>query len=114
MAEIAAQIQKDIEEFSSLLKFDQFIKLASFYHVELCENDDCINCMFVINLRYLYIEQITLKSNSVDSLQKYCKEKFANFYSLRHFLRTLGEIEKKEYYLTLNLVRYWRYEPNHR
>ena len=96
MAEFAVQIEKGIEHLSSLQKFDRFLKLAHFFHVEKCENIDCSNCMFIINLRYLYIEKSVIKLDSIDSLQKYCMEKYINFYLLRYFLCTLREIEKKK------------------
>lgn len=38
MAETAVLIGNDIKELSSLKKFDEFIKLAYFHHVEKCEN----------------------------------------------------------------------------
>ena len=46
---------KRYQELSSLQKCDQFLKLADFYHVERCENEDC-NCLFKMNLRYLYVQ----------------------------------------------------------
>ena len=112
MAETAVQIEKDIEELSSLQKFDRFLKLVDFFHVERCGNNDCSNCMFVIDLRYLYIETTIAQLDSVDSLQKYSRDKYINFHSLRHFLRTLAEIEKKEYNLTLNFIKYWKNGTN--
>ena len=38
MPETAVQIERDIEELSSLQKFDYFLKLANFFHIERCEN----------------------------------------------------------------------------
>ena len=90
------QIEKGIEELSSLQKFDRFLKLVHFFHVERCENIDCSNCMFIIKLTYLSIEKIVIKLDSIDSLQKYCMEKYINFYLLRYFLHTLVKIEKKK------------------
>ena len=114
MAETAVQIEKDIEELSSLQKFDRFLKLVDFFHVERCGNNDCSNCMFVIDLRYLYIEKTIAQLDSVDSLQKYCRDKYINFYSLRHFLRTLGEIEKKRIQLDIEfhkILEKWNKPP---
>ena len=95
MAETVVQIERVIEELSSLQKFDQFLKLADFYHVERCENIDCSNYLFFVNLRYLCIEKTTVAFDSVDSLQKYCRENYINFHFLRLFLRSLGAIKKK-------------------
>ena len=96
MAETAVQIERDIEELSSLQKFDYFLKLANFFHIERCENIGCSNYLFVLNLRYFYIEKTIAESDSVDSLQKYCREKYVNFHSLRLFLHSLGAVEKKD------------------
>ena len=74
MTETAEQTEKYIEELTSLQKFDQFLKLVDFFQVESCKNNDCSNCMFVINLRYLYIEKTISQVDSVDSLQKYHRE----------------------------------------
>ena len=61
MADIAVQIEKDIEELSSLIKIDRFLKLTDFYYVERCENIDCSNCLFVINVRYRYVQNAVVK-----------------------------------------------------
>ena len=73
IAETAVQIEKDIEELSSLRKFDHFLKLADFYHIERCENIDCSNCLFLINLRYLLTT--VLEHDSVAPVQKFCNIK---------------------------------------
>ena len=61
MAETAVQIERNIKELSSLRKFDDFLKLTDFYHVERCENIDYSNCLFLINLRYLHVQTTALK-----------------------------------------------------
>ena len=45
-----------VEEMDSLKIFGEFLKLAAFYPVEQCENMDCSNCLFIVNLRYLHVE----------------------------------------------------------
>ena len=35
-------------DFASLKKFDDYIKVLNFYHVERCEQDDCSQCLFAI------------------------------------------------------------------
>ena len=35
-------------------------------------------------LGYLYIEKTIAQLDSLDSLQKYCREKYINFHLLRH------------------------------
>ena len=48
-----------LSDFISRKKFDDYIKVLSFYHVEKCEHDDCSQCLFTINLRYVYTEHVT-------------------------------------------------------
>ena len=45
-------------DFTSLKKFDDYIKVLSFYHVERREQDDCSQCLLAINLRYVYTEHV--------------------------------------------------------
>ena len=45
-----------VEELDSMKKLDIFLKLCNFYQVEQCENKDCSNCVFVINLPYLFVK----------------------------------------------------------
>ena len=52
--ETAVIIEKEIEKLSSLEKFDRFIHLSTYHHVNRCENDDCTNCAFVNNLCHIY------------------------------------------------------------
>ena len=37
MMEKAVQIEKDVEDLSSMQKFDQLINLANFYHLDRCQ-----------------------------------------------------------------------------
>ena len=85
MAATTIQIEKDIEKLSSLRKFDEFLKLADFYHVERCENIDCSNCLFVVNLRYLYVPNTVLEDDSIAPLQKFSRVKYVNFHLIRLF-----------------------------
>lgn len=93
--ETAVQIEKHIEQLTFLEKLQQFLKLADFYHVERCENIDCSNCLFVINLRYLYLQNTVLENNSIAPLKKYCRLKYGNFYSVLLLLRSLGAVDKE-------------------
>ena len=114
MAETAVQIEKDIEELSSFRKFDNFLKLADFYHVERCESIDCSSCLFLINLRYLYIQTTVLEHDSGAPLQKFCRIKHINFHSIKLLLRSLAAIEReklrldKEFHRTLEV---WNKPP---
>ena len=55
--ETAVAIDKDIEELNRFNKYDQFITLSRYYHVNRCELEiNCKKCDFVLNLRYLYVE----------------------------------------------------------
>ena len=95
MAETAIQIERDIEELSSLRKFDDFLKLANFYHYERCENIDCSNCLFLINLRYLYVQTAVLEHDSVATLQKFCRIKHVIFHSIRLLQHFLAAFERE-------------------
>ena len=96
MGETVVQIEKNIYELSSLQKFDEFLKLADFYHIERRENVDCSDCLFIISLRYLHIQNTVAEKDSIDLLQKVCRMKYVKFHSIRLFLRSLGTIEKKD------------------
>ena len=114
MAETAVQIERDIEELSSLRKLDDFLKLADFYYVERCENIDCSNCLFTINLRYLYDQTTVLEHDSVAPLQKFCRIKHINFHSIRVLLHSLAAIKRerlrldREFHRTLKV---WKKPP---
>ena len=54
-----------VEEYNFKKKFDEFLKLSEFYHVERCENEDCPNCWFVVNLRYLYVQNTVHEMDQV-------------------------------------------------
>ena len=92
---MADHFSDNIKQLSCLQKLDQFLKLADFYHVERCENKDCTNCLFVVNLRYLYVQNEVQNDDSVVPLQRFCKIKYGNFHSVRLFLRSLGALERK-------------------
>lgn len=49
--ETAVQIEKDIEDLSSMEKFDQLINLVNYYHLYRCKIEKCNNCYFLCNLR---------------------------------------------------------------
>lgn len=52
--ETAVQIEKDIEDLSSMEKFDEFINLVNYYHLYCCKIEKCNNCYFLCNLRYMF------------------------------------------------------------
>ena len=55
--ETAVAIDKDIEELNRFNKYDQFITLSRYYHVNRRELEiNCKKCDFVLNLRHLYVE----------------------------------------------------------
>ena len=42
-------LEKELEEFVSLEKFDTFLKVLSFYLTERCKHDDCSQgCFFFL------------------------------------------------------------------
>lgn len=62
--------ESEIPKLDTLKKFDDFLKV-SFYHVERCKNEDCSQCLFAVNLRYLYVEHCTQGLVNVVSLRNY-------------------------------------------
>ena len=55
--EMAVTFEKDIEDLDCFKKFDQFIILCNYYHMNRYEiGVDCGNYKFLMNLRYLYVE----------------------------------------------------------
>ena len=93
--ETAVQVEKDIEDLSSIQKLDHFINLANFYHLYPCQIEKCSNCYFICNLRYLYVQNVVTETESFSELQKLCRLNYGSFYSLRLFLRSLAAIERK-------------------
>ena len=88
--ETAVKIEKNIENLSSLIKFDQFINLGYFCHVCCCQKDKCGKCLFLCNLWYIFVE---IKVNQ-------------NFYSIQQLLHSLAEIEREHMKLIENLKNY--------
>lgn len=68
-----------VEEYDSMKKFDDFLKLSDFFHVEQCKNVSCSNCLFTINLLYLYVQNTVHEEESVVPLQKFCRKKIEIF-----------------------------------
>ena len=46
----------EINALNSMKKFDNFLQVLSYYHVDRCDHTDCSQCMFAANLRYLYVQ----------------------------------------------------------
>ena len=98
-----------IAELDSMEKFDNFLKVLSYYHVERCEYEDCRQCIFTINLRYLYVENTVQGNNFVVPLPQFCISKIDKFKRCRAFINTLVKLEKvrilveNEFHKTLEL-----------
>ena len=76
----AVIIEKEIENLNSYEKVDQLIGLCNFYHLNSCENIDCSNCRLILNLRYLFIENLTDQKTGVDKIQKICGFNYGDFF----------------------------------
>ena len=87
--------EQELEKFADLEHFDSFLKVMSFYHTERCEHDDCSQCFFVLNLRYLYTEHRAQQKDSVEALKNYCRMRKMQFMCARLFIHRLAEIEKQ-------------------
>ena len=87
------------KDFNTLKKFDDFLKVFNFYRVERCEREDCSQCLFAINLRYVYTEYVVQNKEVVQELKTYCKIKKGQFVCAYVFIHRLAEIEKQRLYL---------------
>ena len=54
--ETAVIIQKDIEDLNMLNRFDQYINFSTYFHLHRSERDDCGNCNFLLNHRYICLK----------------------------------------------------------
>ena len=95
--EAAVAVEKGIEELNRFDKFDRFITLSTFYHVNRWKNgNNCLKCDFIINLRYLYVENFVNGCiTNIEKLQNYCRTKYVSFFSLRIMLHSLAETESQ-------------------
>ena len=103
-------------EFTSLKKFDDYIKVLSFYHVERCEQDECSQCLFAINLHYVFTEHTVQEKKDVKELCNYCIMRKEHFIPSRFFIHRLADLEKQrlelkeEFRETLSLWNKNKYE----
>ena len=81
-------------DLTSLRQFNDSFQALTFYHVERCEHDDCSQCLFSINLRYVYTEVIENKEG-IDKLQSYCKIRKEQFICSRLFIYILADLKKR-------------------
>ena len=93
-------------DFTSLKKFDDYIKVLSFYHVERCEQDDCSQCLLAINLRYVFTEHIVQEKKKMlrNYVYNYCIVREEHFIASRLFIHILTTLEKQR----LELERQFR------
>ena len=68
--------------------------MLSFYHVERCEKNDCSQCMFTVNLRYLFTEHEVQEKKDVVKLRYYYVMRKEQFIASRLFIHRLATIEK--------------------
>ena len=89
--------EQELKKFTDLEHFDSFLKVMFFYHTERCEHNDCSQCFFVLNLRYLYTENRIQQKDSVETLKNYCRMRKMQFMCTRLFIYrlALAEIEKQ-------------------
>ena len=94
---------------TSLKRFDDYLKVLSYYHIERCEQENCSQCLFVINLRYVYTEHAIKKKRDVKELRNYCIIPKEEFIESKFFIRRLASTEKerlkldKEFHQILSL-----------
>ena len=84
-----------LSDFNTLKKFDDYIKVLIFYYVERCEKDDCSQCLFTVNLRYLFTEDEVQVKKDVVRLRYYCIMRKEQFIASRLFIHILASLKKK-------------------
>ena len=99
----------ELAEFNVLKKFDDFLKVLSFYHVERCEHEDCSQCYFTVNLHYLYVEHCVQQKTDLESLKNYCRMRKLQFMCARLFIRHLAELKKYIESLRRVFVKRYKY-----
>ena len=62
--------------------------------MERCEQDDCSQCLFAINLRYVYTEHVIQEKKDVKELRNYCIMRKENSIASKLLIRTLAELER--------------------
>ena len=88
-----------LSEFTTLKKIDGFITVLSYYHVERCNQEDCSQCLFAINLRYVFIEHTVQEKKDANRLRYYCIMRKEQFIASRLVFHRLASLEKKGFSL---------------
>ena len=83
------------KDFNALKKFDDFLIVLNFYHVERCEHEDCSQRLFALNLRYVYTEHVVQNKEGVEGLKNYCKMRKEQFVCAHIFIHRLAETERQ-------------------
>ena len=84
-----------IRNFTTIKKFDDFLKVLTFYHVESCEHDECLQYYFAVNLRYAFTEHTVQNKENAKELRNYCRMRKEQFIRYRIFIHRLAELEKQ-------------------
>ena len=81
--------EKEIEHLNTYEKIDHFIGLCGLFHLARCKVDaDCFNCRFVVNIRYLYVENLFGPCGGIVKIQNIRRLNFSNFFPIRIFSNT--------------------------
>ena len=83
-------------DFVNLKKFDDYLKVLSFYHVERCETDNCSQCIFAINLRYILTEPEIRGDEDETKLRYYCIMRKEHVIASSFFIHRLALIERQQ------------------
>ena len=67
--------EQEILKTDSMEKFDRFLKILDFYHVKRCDHEEYSQCLFAINLRYLYVPG-AYRENSKGGVEIWSKRAF--------------------------------------
>ena len=52
--ETAVEIEKEVEKSNESKRIHRFVTLCLYYHVNLCRNNNCSNCKFIMEDRNFF------------------------------------------------------------
>ena len=70
---------------------------------------DCFNCRFIVNIRYLYLENLFDPCGCIVKIQNIRRLNFSNFFPIRIFSNTQQQQKEKEQNQITNFNEYQKY-----
>ena len=60
--ETAVEIEKEVEKSNESKRIHRFVTLCLYYHVNLCRNNNCSNCKFIMEDRNFFLSNYNQKT----------------------------------------------------